>query len=204
MNNLGYLLKGILIGLMFGLPVGAVGTMTVQRSWNYGFHAGLLTGLGSSIADCLYAAVGAFGLTVISDFLMEYQTIITVVGGTFVLWMGIRLLRKDEEVLPKEMESLCYAKMFFSAFTVGITNPAAILTFLFAYTWFGIGDIASHLDGGLLVLGVFIGTYTWWLLLTSVTRIMKQKIGEKKTFRLNKIFGAILVMFGLVIFIRLV
>ncbi len=27
-----YLLKGILIGLLFGLPVGAVGALTVQRS----------------------------------------------------------------------------------------------------------------------------------------------------------------------------
>lgn len=41
-----YLLKGILIGLLFGLPVGAVGTMTVQRTLNYGAKAGLVTGLG--------------------------------------------------------------------------------------------------------------------------------------------------------------
>ena len=68
-----YLAKGILIGLLFGLPVGAVGAMTVQRTWNFGFQAGLLTGLGSSVADCLYAVVGAFGLTLISDFLLEHH-----------------------------------------------------------------------------------------------------------------------------------
>ena len=41
-----YLLRGVLIGLLFGLPVGAVGTMTVQRTWSFGVRAGLLTGLG--------------------------------------------------------------------------------------------------------------------------------------------------------------
>lgn len=61
-----YLIKGILIGLLFGMPVGAVGAMTVQRTIAHGTKAGLLTGSGSSAADCLYACVGAFGLTLIS------------------------------------------------------------------------------------------------------------------------------------------
>ncbi len=61
----GFLIKGILIGLFFGIPVGAVGTLTVQRAYRHGFAAGLKTGLGSSVADCLYAACGAFGLAFI-------------------------------------------------------------------------------------------------------------------------------------------
>ena len=90
-------LKGILIGLIFGVPAGAVGAMTVQRTWEHGIKAGLLTGMGSSVADCIYAAIGAFGLTIISDFLLQYQTAIHLVGGTIVLFMGIRLpFRKGE------------------------------------------------------------------------------------------------------------
>lgn len=91
------LLKGILIGLLFGVPVGAVGAMTVQRTWEHGIKAGLLTGMGSSIADCIYAAIGAFGLTMVSDFLLEYQTVIHLAGGTIVLFMGIRLLLRKGE-----------------------------------------------------------------------------------------------------------
>ena len=72
-----YFLRGILIGLLFGLPIGAVGTMTVQRTWSFGFRAGMLSGLGSSVADCLYAGIGVFGLTFISDFLWRYQKPIT-------------------------------------------------------------------------------------------------------------------------------
>jgi threonine/homoserine/homoserine lactone efflux protein len=83
--------KGILIGLIFGVPVGAVGAMTVQRTWEHGIKAGLLTGMGSSVADCIYAAIGVFGLTIISDFLLQYQGAIHLVGGAIVLFMGIRL-----------------------------------------------------------------------------------------------------------------
>lgn len=85
----GFLVRGILIGLLFGIPVGAVGTLTVQRTFRYGFAAGLKTGMGSSAADCLYAACGAFGLTLLSDFLLKYQTAIRIAGvftGTFLWW----------------------------------------------------------------------------------------------------------------------
>lgn len=45
-----FLFRGLLIGLLFGIPAGAVGAMTVQHTWHYGVRAGLLTGLGSSAA----------------------------------------------------------------------------------------------------------------------------------------------------------
>lgn len=95
------LLKGILIGLLFGVPVGAVGAMTVQRTWEHGIKAGLVTGLGSSLADCIYAGIGAFGLTIISDFLLKYQTAIHLIGGSLVLLMGIRLFFRKGEAAEK-------------------------------------------------------------------------------------------------------
>ena len=72
-----YLLRGVLIGILFGIPVGAIGALTMQRTWNLGVKAGLLTGLGSSLADCFYACVGVFGLSIVSDFLIRWQSIST-------------------------------------------------------------------------------------------------------------------------------
>ena len=62
-----FLFKGILIGLLFGLPAGAVGVLTVQRTLRHGPKAGLLTGLGSSAADCCSASLGAFPSCLISS-----------------------------------------------------------------------------------------------------------------------------------------
>lgn len=193
------LFKGILIGLMFGVPIGAVGAMTVQRTLERGLGAGLLTGLGSSVADCLYACVGVFGLTFISDFLIKYQTVITIIGGAFVLAMGIsQLIKKNSKGSPQK--SAEGAKMFLSSFTVGITNPAAILTFLFAFTYFEIADISGTLNGILLVAGVFIGTYIWWSALSGAVSIIKRKTGKLGLPYMNKIFGVILILFAAVIF----
>jgi threonine/homoserine/homoserine lactone efflux protein len=193
-------LKGILIGLIFGVPVGAVGAMTVQRTWEHGIKAGLLTGMGSSIADCIYAAIGAFGLTIISDFLLQYQGAIHLVGGTIVLFMGIRLIfRKGEADVPAVTGKV---RMFLSSFAVGITNPAAILTFLFAFSWFGIAGDNTKAIGWRVVLGVFVGTYLWWGGLAAAVALARKKKRADSFKKMNRIFGVVLSLFGILVFIR--
>jgi len=198
-----YLIKGILIGLIFGMPIGAVGTMTVQRTFHYGFQAGLMTGLGSSVADCLYACVGVFGLTFISDFLLRYQTMIHILGGTFVLIMGIRLISGGKKISIPQITIVYGIKMFLSSFVVGITNPAAILTFLFAFSYFGISGESGIFQGIQLVCGVFIGTYIWWSGLSAAVCIIRKKTQNYNLYYINKIFGALLILFATIVFLKI-
>lgn len=195
------LLKGILIGLLFGVPVGAVGAMTVQRTWEHGIRAGFLTGMGSSVADCIYAGIGAFGLTMVSDFLLEYQTVIHLVGGAIVLLMGTRLLFRKGEAAEVPAVSGKW-KMLLSSFAVGITNPAAILTFLFAFSWFGIAESSASGSGWLVVVGVFIGTYLWWGGLSAAVALARKKKKTGSFQKMNRIFGVVLSVFGLIVFIQ--
>ena len=197
-----YLLKGILIGLLFGLPAGAVGALTVQRTFTIGVKAGLLTGLGSSAADCLYACVGVFGLTVISDFLLSHQAVINVLGGGLVLIYGIGLLLRKKEETEEKQSSTAPVAMFLSSFAVGITNPTAVLTFLFAFSYFEISGNAGAGQGISLICGVFTGTYIWWICLTAVTEIFRSRSKRFALTRMNRVFGSILCLFGISVFVR--
>lgn len=200
------LLKGLIIGIIFGVPVGAVGAMTVQRTLTNGKKIGFFTGLGSSVADCLYACIGAFGLTFISDFLLKYQTIINIVGGLIIAIMGIKMFLKrnenDNEI--KEKKNISKSKTFLSSFIIGITNPTVILTFLFAFSYFGIADRMNILNGIELVIGVLIGTLLWWAILVILTDKLKNKFANNGFKNLNKVFGIILIIFSLIIFIKLI
>ena len=168
-----------------------------------GVSAGLLTGLGSSAADCFYACVGAFRLTLISDFLLRWQGVITALGGTLVLAMGLKSLIRPQGELPPDEETLGGVKLFFTSFVIGITNPAAILTFLFAFSYFGISEVSGWGDGSLLVLGVFLGTYYWWGTLSALTQFIKRKAAKFKLRTMNRIFGSVLCLFGVIVFLRL-
>lgn len=198
-----FFFRGVLIGLLFGVPAGAVGAMTVQRTWNYGIKAGLLTGMGSSVADCIYACIGAFSLTVISEFLLQYQNVINLAGGGLILYMGLHIIfgKKEADEVPSVSGRV---KMFFSSFVVGITNPAAILTFLFAFSYFGISGKTNFLQGMWLVIGVFLGTYLWWGALSVAVNFMKSRQKKDNFQMMNRIFGVILCLFGIVVFIRVV
>lgn len=196
-----YILKGILIGLLFGMPAGAVGAMTAQRTLNYGMKAGLLTGLGSSVADCLYACIGAFGLTLISDFLLRYQNIINLAGGFLILGMGIRMFQVKNGGRKNTSDTARGIRMFVTSFAVGITNPAAILTFLFAFSWFGIQGQTGLKHGICLVCGVFIGTYFWWGLLSGIVTVLKKKAKNNRFPIMNRVFGTVLSIFGAVVLV---
>ena len=80
-----YLLKGLVIGVVFGVPAGVVGILSIQRVLTQGAFAGFLTGIGSSAADIFYACVGVFGLTFISDILLKHQSTICMVGCLMVV-----------------------------------------------------------------------------------------------------------------------
>lgn len=91
--------------------------------------------------------------------------------------------------------------MFVTSFAVGITNPAAILTFLFAFSWFGIQGQTGIKHGICLVCGVFIGTYFWWGLLSGIVTVLKKKAKNNRFPIMNRVFGTVLSIFGAVVLV---
>lgn len=194
--------KGVLIGLLIGVPVGAVGTLTVERTYRYGFVAGLKTGMGSSIADCIYAACGALGLTMVSEFLLQHLKEIRVAGGFLILGMGIRFIfQKEKDGTVKQEGKVQNWKYFFTAFVVGITNPATILTFLFAFSYFQIPNEIKIIQGILLVAGVFVGTMIWWIALSAGAVVWKKNDSHCMR-KMHLFFGFILLLFGGIVLVR--
>lgn len=197
-----YLIKGLLVGLVFGVPAGAIGALTIQRTLSHGFPAGMLTGLGSSAADVLYACVGVFGLTVVSDLLLAYQSGISLIGGGMILLLGVFIFR-GKGGGTKNAESGGTLPMFFaSSFAVAIANPATILSFLVAFASFGIGDGLTSMQAALLVVGILIGTGCWWGLLSGITTIFRSHITDKIYQVLNRLLGSLMALFGLAMILR--
>ena len=197
------LIKGLLIGIIFGVPVGAVGAMCVSRSLNGGVKSGIVTGLGASAAELFYSIVGAFGITVVSGFLEQHSVIINILGGALVIAMGVMTFLKAPEG-QEDKNKAGYAGMFLSAFAVCITNPAAVITYLFAFSYFGINGTLSAANGTLLVTGIVAGTQIWWIILSFLSQLIKKKAGEKGFVIMNRLFGLIMIGFGAAVYIKVI
>lgn len=194
-----YFLKGIFIGIMFGVPVGVVGIMTIQRTLTKGFIAGIVSGLGSSLADAVYASISVFGLTLISNFLLQYQEIICILGCIFIVYIGISILKKEASSTHQyTMETTIFAS-FLSSFMITLTNPATILSFMVIFSTFQVSGNALLIDKMLLVLGIFMGTGTWWVVLSALVKWSKERFSKTLHKHVNTFFGTAIIILGIVI-----
>ena len=83
---------------------------------------------------------------------------------------------------------MSYMAMFISSLGVGITNPAAVIAFLFAFSYFGIDGKQGIFNGAALVLGVLLGTLAWWIILLSVTEMIKKKALQQRFWSVQQHF----------------
>jgi hypothetical protein len=77
----------------------------------------------------------------------------------------------------------------------------------FAGIFAGLGVVSEsvhYASAGLMVIGVFLGSAFWWLLLSGITGIFRHKISDGKLVLVNKISGVIILAFGVVALVSVV
>ena len=83
-------LQSFIIGLSIAAPVGPIGILCIRRTLAEGRLAGFISGLGAATADAFYGAIAAFGLTFISAFLINQSFWLRLIGGIFLLYLGLK------------------------------------------------------------------------------------------------------------------
>ncbi|MGD9241137.1 MAG: LysE family transporter [Desulfobacterales bacterium] len=201
----GLFIKGFVIGFSIAAPVGPIGILCIQRTLSGGNVQGLVTGLGAATADALYGLIAAFGLTFISNFLVDQSIWFRIIGGLFLCYLGIRaFLRKPQDQTVSAANSTTLSA-YGTTFFLTLTNPMTILFFAAIFAGLGIvSESIQYVSAGLMVIGVFTGSGAWWLLLSGATGIFRNKISERKLALVNKISGVIILAFGVIALISAV
>jgi len=195
---IGFLLKGILVGIIIAIPVGPVGVLCIRRTILHGRLAGFLSGLGAASADTVFGIIAGFGLTVVSDWLFDYQNWLRIIGAAFLLFIGISAFFHDPLVgtqSQRDPESLLadYA----STFALTITNPVTILAFLAIFAGIGFtGGQATLGTAAVLVLGVWLGSLLWWAGLSAGAGLLRLSFKHDHLVWINRGSGGILVLSG--------
>lgn len=203
--EINYLLKGILIGFSIAAPVGPIGVLCIRRTLANGRAAGLLSGLGAATADALYGCVAGFGMTLISSFLVNQQNWIRLVGGAFLCYLGVKTLLTKPAQEPAEIKKKGLLGSFISTFFLTVTNPMTILSFAAIFAGLGLAPSDNNFSSAaILVMGVFCGSAAWWLLLSGVVGLFREKFGHKAMQWVNRISGMIILGFGIFAFVSLI
>lgn len=195
--DFGLFLRGLIIGFSIAAPVGPIGILCIRRTLAEGRASGFLSGLGAATADALYGCVAGFGLTVISAFLVDQRFWIQLIGGVFLLALGIKILRAGPTGQAAAASGKGLVASYVSTFFLTITNPMTILSFAGIFAALGVADTGGNLAAAaLLVLGVFSGSAAWWLILSGGVGLMRERLTTRMLGWTNRLSGIILVVFG--------
>jgi len=195
-------LKGFLIGLSIAAPVGPIGVLCIRRTLTDGRLAGLVTGLGAASADAVYGSMAAFGLTLVTGFLVAQENILRIVGGFFLLYLGIRTFLSHPSNEPASAERNGLPGAYLSTFFLTLTNPLTILSFAAIFAGLGLAtEERGLLAAILLVVGVFLGSASWWLFLSGAVSLFRNRFDLRAMTWVNRISGSIIFGFGVAAFL---
>jgi threonine/homoserine/homoserine lactone efflux protein len=196
-----FFLKGVGVGLVIAVPVGPVGVLCVRRTIFEGRLFGFVSGLGAASADTVFGIIAGFGLTMISSWLLGWQSWLRAAGGLFLLWIGMAALRKRGVATARPSRSAnSLLGAYFTTFALTISNPVTILAFLGVFAALGFsGHAATLARAGMLVAGVLAGSLLWWAGLSLGTGLFRARFTERHLVWINRGSGLILALSGLIL-----
>lgn len=196
------ILKAMLAGAICAVPVGPILILVIQKTLCSGRAAGMMTGLGSSLADAIFAAIGLFALSLVQDVLAAHQTIILGLGGVVIVGVGLIMMRAhatlDGYSGPSNMSLVGYA---LQAFTGALSNLGALAVMMALLASFGLDSPERMSPTWALILAVFGGQMLYWNLVTILINKFI-RVSARTLDRISRISGIIVVILGICLSIK--
>jgi threonine/homoserine/homoserine lactone efflux protein len=209
-------LKAVFAGFIVAVPIGAVGALCLRRAFQGRWFLAIVAGLGAAAADSILAAAAVFGLSLVTHLLVDNPGPVRLVGGLFLVGLGVQMIRKREISLsdaPKPMseELRRWWKMvraLSTGFILTIVNPATFLAFVAVFAGFGLfgAQPLGGLANALIVAGVLVGSMSWWITLTVIASAVRRHAPLRIVAIVNTVLGLIVLVIGvaaLLSFVRL-
>lgn len=196
--------RAFLVGICAAVPAGPVLLLVLQKTLGRGRGAGIMTGLGSAVADTIFASIGLFTLSLVDDFITKHESMIMEIGGVLILLIGLGIFLKGKTVpagRPDEQGSLSLFGCTLQAAGTAISNPAALAYVL------GLMSVMGLVAGGIkapvwaIVVAVAVGEMTYWTTIVLViSRWFRVKSSTLKV--ISRIAGAGIMCFGAVLIVK--
>jgi threonine/homoserine/homoserine lactone efflux protein len=121
-------------------------------------------------------------------------------GGMFLGYLGVKTFLATVSAYSGSLSTESLAGAYLSTFVLTLTNPMTILSFAAIFAGLGLTEAErGYVSASFLVLGVFIGSGLWWLLLSSGVGLFRDRVDAPALKWVNRGAGVIMIGFGLVI-----
>ena len=178
---------------------------TVARALASGFRSAFAVICGIVLGDVIFLLLATFGLSMIAQFLGDLFLIVKIIGGAYLIFLGIRIWIKDPEIVSSagNPDKGPGWGNFVSGLLITLSNPKVILFycgFLPTFLDLSVLTISDLVLIAGIVAAVLIGVLSTYAFLAS--RARKMFSDRKTTRRLNRTAGSVMVATGIVIATR--
>lgn len=188
--------KGFALGFAIAAPVGPIGILCIRKTLQFGKSSGLASGLGAAIADTLFATIAAFGLTFLSEEILSWGQWLKLFGSIFLLYLSYRSFISKPPDPSFRLHKMGLVKDFIGTSLLTLTNPLTVICYMAVFAAIGL-TIVHWFAGLLLVGGVFLGSFSWWLFLVECVGLLRHKLNHQTMIWINRIAGIAIGLFAI-------
>jgi threonine/homoserine/homoserine lactone efflux protein len=201
-------LSGILLGLTMAIMLGPALFSLLQTSIHKGFKAGMYMALGIFASDLLLVALSYLG---VSAFLTEKNNsfIFGIVGGIVIILFGLFTFRKKAPPKadldgddPISIEPVKPFKYMIKGFALNILNPFLLIFWVGWMAYVGNTFGTRSIETVVFFAGCLSTVLATDLLKCFIAGKIKQYLKPKIVLILNYILGAVLIILGVYMILR--
>lgn len=194
------ILKSLLLGLFFTLPLGPIGIFCVRKIFQFGRLYGFILGLSQIFVIFIYSIIAILSLGWFSDFIIKYQFWLRLIGGLVLIGFGIKIFfSKSSEITKKHISQKRVIEDLFSIAGLILVSPHSLLIFLAFFTVLDLYKASTFFQHVEVVCGILIGSFVSWALICVCFSGYKTKTTQKVMTWINRSAGILLVGFGIVV-----
>ena len=205
--DFGYIKEAVFIGVFLAFMIGPVFFMLIQTSILKGFRAAFAFDLGVILGDVVFLLIAFFGSRIFIERIKDNPYLFMGGGVVMIVYGLVTFLKKREKPVIQDEKlvvkvSSNYLQLFINGFLLNFLN-IGVLGF-----WLGMIVVYSARFGmNEHKIFVFFSLVVLSYLVTDVGKILlakrlRSKMTPSRTYKMKRIMGIILMLFGLVLFAK--
>src|SRR6478609_1044613 len=207
---------GVLAGYAIAVPVGAIATYLVSLTARTSWRVGAAGGLGIATADGAFALVATLGgaalagvIAPLAPWLRLASGLVLVVLALRTAWVAVREYRAHERPheVPAARRGLAGSsptpgRAYVQLFALTVVNPATVVYFATVVVGAraSVGEVDA-LSGALFVLGAFVASASWQLLLAGGGAVLGRRLSGPRGRLVTGLVSAVVMLVLVVVLV---
>ena len=196
--------KGMIMGFILSLPFGPVGIYCMELTIVEGRWKGYITALGMVTIDMVYSTVALLFLSGVKDYIIRYESYLSLIIGIFLLVVSLRKLLTKIELKDIDVDFKSMLQNYLTGVGFAIVNISSILLTATVFTVLKVLDDGNTFPPTTYmeaILGVGLGGTGLWFFTTYIISHFRKLFGKEKLIKIIKIANGIIFILALVIII---